>query len=90
MKSSLHILILSGGLKMENRRGLPPHKNDVLNTVQRMVQSTPDRKTPFKRGKTWRDMVEGMSVMLPNGYSMHSYPHIAMWSKYENLYLTEK
>ena len=35
------------------RRGLPPHVNDVLNTVKNIVKTT-QRKTPFTNGRPGR------------------------------------
>ena len=38
------------------RRGLPPHRRDLLNTVQRFIKDTPGRTSPFKDdmpGKVW-------------------------------------
>lgn len=35
---------------------MPPHKDDILNSVQKMMQEDQGRKTPFKDnrpGKKW-------------------------------------
>ena len=43
-------------IKRTNRRGIPPSKHDILNSVQKLVQTTPGRKTPFANDrprKTW-------------------------------------
>ncbi|XP_047740658.1 uncharacterized protein LOC108672321 isoform X2 [Hyalella azteca] len=58
------------------RRGLPPHKNDILNTVQRLIKDIPGRKSPFRNDRPGRGWFEGfmrrhqdLSVRIPEGVS---------------------
>ena len=34
-----------------SKRGFPPHKWDVINSVQNFIQKDPNRVTPFKNGR---------------------------------------
>ncbi|XP_018018849.1 MFS-type transporter clz9-like [Hyalella azteca] len=58
------------------RRGLPPHKNDILNTVQRLIKDIPGRESPFQKDRPGRRWFEGfmrrhqdLSVRIPEHVS---------------------
>ena len=58
------------------RRGLPPHRNDVLNSVQNMLRANPERHNPFtedRPGKEWFKSFLGrhkdISVRIPERVS---------------------
>ena len=59
-----------------NKRGLPPNKDDILNTVQNMMNETPDRQTPFVNNRPGRHWFQGfmqrnpqLSVRIPERVS---------------------
>ena len=34
-----------------NRRGLPPYKDDILDSAQNIIKADVERKTPFTHGR---------------------------------------
>ncbi|KAA0188497.1 hypothetical protein HAZT_HAZT009110 [Hyalella azteca] len=49
--------------------GLPPHKNDILNTVQRLIKDIPGRESPFQKdrpGRRWFEAVVKFQRENPN------------------------
>ena len=62
-------------MKRMDRRGLPVRRDDIVSSMQKMLEDDSDRVTPFsgrKTGKSWLQaflrMHKGLSVQKPEEY----------------------